>query len=251
MKKIYAIANLIITVGIIIWNYATNVIGINGNTVGSLSSEYENLFTPASYAFAIWGLIFISLMAFSIFQVISAFSKDKEDDFILQIGPWYSIANLANAAWLWFWLNEVTWFTVILMLLILFSLIQVIIRLDMNRAVVAKQIKAFVWFPMGLYAGWITVATVANFSAYFAKINFDFLFSETVWAIILIIIAAIINYLVLIKRNIPVFAGVGVWALIAISVRYWGTNPSVQWVALAAAVGLTIAILINVFGKNK
>lgn len=251
MKKTYAITNLVITIGIIIWNYATNVIGINGNTVGSLSAEYKNLFTPASYAFAIWGLIFTSLMAFAIFQLIRAYSKDKENDFITQIGPWYNIANLANAAWLWFWLNEVTWLTVLLMLLILFSLIQVIIKLDMNRTVVSKQIKSFVWFPMGLYAGWITVATVANVSAYLAKINFDFLFSETVWAILLIIIAALINYLVLIKRNMPVFAGVGVWALAAISVKHWGSNPSLQWVALSAAIGLTIAIVFKVVGANK
>lgn len=250
MKKTYAILNLVTTIGVIIWNYATNVIGINGNTVGSLSAEYENLFTPASYAFAIWGLIFISLMAFSIFQLIQVFSADKEDNFVLQIGPWYAITNLANAAWLWFWLNEVTWLTVIIMLIMLFSLIQIISRLHMNRAVVATSIKTFVWFPISLYAGWITVATVANFSAYLAKINFDFLFSETVWALLLILIATGINYLVLIKRNMPVFAGVGVWALIAISLRHWETNPSLQWTALIAAVGLTISILINIFRKN-
>ncbi len=250
MKKIYAIINLVITIAVIGWNYATNVIGINGNTVGSLSAEYANLFTPAGYAFAIWGLIFIALIAFSIFQVIRAFSKDKADDFILEIGPWYSITNVANAAWLWFWLNEITWLTVLIMLVMLFSLLKIITTLNMNRATVSRSFKTFVWFPIGLYAGWITVATIANFSAYFAKINFSFLFSEEVWTLILIVVATLVNYLVLAKRDIQVFAGVGVWALVAISVRHWGGIPSLQWVALIGAIGLTVAIVISFFKKE-
>lgn len=250
MQKRYAILNLVITIGIIIWNYATNVMGINGNTVGSLSDEYANLFTPAGYAFAIWGLIFISLIAFCIFQVIRAYTDNKDGTFIEQIGPWYSLANLGNAAWLWFWLNEVTWLTVILMLFILFSLLKVIISLNMNSWNAPRPIKTFVWFPIALYSGWITVATVANVSAYLAKINFDAIFPETTWTIIMLLTAVLINILVVTKRNILVFGMVGVWALIAIAVRHWGSIPSIQWTALLGAVGIMLAIIWNFFRKK-
>ena len=208
------------------------------------------MFTPASYAFAIWGLIFTGLLIFCIFQVSRAFAKNKEDDFINQTGPWYSIANVANAAWLWFWLNEVTWLTVLIMLVMLFSLLQVITRLDMTRRKVTTAVKSFVWFPIALYAGWITVATIANIAAYLAKINFDFLFSETTWTILLIIAAVLINGLVLITRRIHVFAMVGVWALAAISIRHWDSMPSLQWAALLGAIGLFIGVLLSIFSKK-
>ena len=165
MKKNYALLNLLIIFGLIIWNYAANALGINGNTVGSLSAEYENLFTPASYAFAIWGLIFIGLFAHGVFQVKRAFFDKKNDQFIEQIGPWLIIANLSNAAWLYFWLNENTGFTVILMLIILISLIMIILRLNMERWDAPLPIIAYVWWPICLYSGWIAVATISNISA--------------------------------------------------------------------------------------
>jgi hypothetical protein len=50
----------------------------NGTTIGEISSRYVNLFTPASYAFAIWGIIFLALLAYGIFQVRRAFFSKKE-----------------------------------------------------------------------------------------------------------------------------------------------------------------------------
>jgi hypothetical protein len=133
MKKTYAILNLLVIILLIAWNYIANSMGINGNTVGSLSSEYENLFTPAGYAFAIWGIIFLALLGHGVFQVIRAFQNDKPNDFITQMGSWLIIANLANIAWVWFWLKEYTGLTVLIMLIILVSLTLIIIKLNMER----------------------------------------------------------------------------------------------------------------------
>ena len=108
MKKFYAITNLLVVIGLIYWNYYVNVNGINGNTVGSLSDQYDNLFTPANYAFSIWGLIFLGLLALCIFQVKKVFFDKKDDHFVLLIGPLLIIANVANVLWLDLWLNEMT-----------------------------------------------------------------------------------------------------------------------------------------------
>ena len=59
MKKIYAVINMVVIIATITWNYVINSIGINGNTIREISSQYSNLFTPASYAFSIWGIIFL------------------------------------------------------------------------------------------------------------------------------------------------------------------------------------------------
>lgn len=251
MKKIYAIVNLVIIVALIIWNYVANAVGINGNTVGSLSDEYANLFTPAGYAFSIWGLIFLGLLAHGIFQVSRAYSDEKDNGFILQIGPWLLIANLANAAWVWAWLSEYTDLSVLLMLVILVSLIVIIVRLDMERWDAPRSIIAWVWWPICLYSGWIAVATIANVAAYLAKIGWQALFSEVAWTVIMIVIAAIVNLLMIYFRNMREFALVGVWSLAAIAVRHWGEIPILQWTALGGALVLLIAAGIHGYRNRE
>lgn len=245
MKKFYALTNLIVIIALIAWNYAANALGINGNTISSLSGEYYNLFTPAGYAFSIWGPIFLGLIAHGIYQVRVVFSKGKDDNFVSQMGPWLILANMANAGWVWFWLTEQTGISVIMMLIILVSLIMVILRLNMERWDAPINIIAWVWWPLCLYSGWIAVATIANFAAYLTKINWEFLFNETSWTVVMIIVAAVLNLFMIITRNMREFAAVGVWALVAIAVRHWGEIPVLQWSALISSIVVFIAISIH------
>lgn len=250
MKKFYAIANLLVIIAVIAWNYGANAAGINGNTVGSVSDNINTLFTPAGYAFSIWGLIYLGLIAHGIYQVRAAFSPGRDDDFIMQIGPWLIIANLANAAWIWFWLNGQTGISVIMMLLILVPLLVIIVRLDMGHRDAPIGIIAWIWWPFSLYSGWIAVATIANVAAWLEQIDREFLFSDLTWTVIMIIAAALVNLLMILTRNMRVFAAVGIWALLAISVRHWGEIPLLQWTALTSSVVLLIAIFIHGYRKR-
>jgi hypothetical protein len=234
MKKFYAILNSILVIAVIVWNFYTNAASINGNTVGELSNKYDNLFTPAGYAFSIWGLIYLGLVAHCVYQLLCAFSK-RNDDFIVQIGPWLAFANLGNALWLWFWLQEDTLVSVFIMALILFSLIKIILNLNMEKWDAPLSTIAFVWWPICLYSGWITVATIANVAAYLSKIEWSPLLSETTWAILMISVATAINIFMILTRNMREFAAVGVWALIAIAVRHWNTLPLLQWFSLGCS----------------
>lgn len=248
MKKLYATLNLLVIVAVIIWNYVANAMGINGNTVGSLSDDYANLFTPAGYAFSIWGLIFLALLGHGIFLLHRAFSTTKSSDFILKMGPWLIIANLGNMAWIWFWLTEQTAITVGIMVLILVSLLTLVTRLGIAVGEVTTAVKRWVWWPISLYSGWISVALIANISAYLAKIEWQAVFSEEIWAVIMIIIATLVNLYMVKFRKMLVFAGVGAWALAAIAVKHWGQIAMLQWTALASClvvVGVIVAFAIT------
>lgn len=251
MKKTYALANLVVIIALIAWNYLANTMGINGNTVGSLSAEYENLFTPAGYAFSIWGLIFLGLLAHGIFQVKRVFLDKKNDEFVSQIGPWLIVANVANCLWVWVWLQEYTGLSVLVMLVILVSLITIIGRLNMERWDAPLPIIAWVWWPIDLYSGWIAVATIANIAAYLAKMEWQALFSEVTWTVIMITAAVLVNLLMIYYRNMREFALVGVWALIAIAVRHWEAFPVLQWTALAGAAVLLIATAIHGYRNRE
>lgn len=179
MKKLIGIINLISVCAIIYWNYYVSTASINGNKMGQLSDEINSLFTPAGYAFSIWGIIYLGLFINSIWYLIQAF-KGKYNDTLAQQGIWLTVANIASGFWLWAWLNESFLVSVIFMLIILRALMTAVVRLKMEKWDAPASIIGFVWWPISLYSGWITVATVTNIAAYLKTENFSVLDRKSV-----------------------------------------------------------------------
>ena len=223
----------------------------NGTTVGAVSVKYETLFTPAGYAFAIWGVIYLMLIAFVAYQWVAWF-KRKEDTELKQTGWWFAIGNIANGFWIFAWLNEQMGLSVLLILILLFSLIMLTIRLRLETWDAPVRIIAFVWWPICIYLGWIIVATVANISVFLVSIDWQGGFiSPEIWSVILIVAATLI-YLVLIKsRNMREAAAVGIWALVAIAVKQWQLNQEIVIASLAASAILFVAVALHGFKNRK
>ncbi len=73
MKKALQISNVIALLITLAINYLSNTGIFNGNTMATVSARYQNYFTPAGYAFSIWGVIYLGLLAFVIYQGTRAF----------------------------------------------------------------------------------------------------------------------------------------------------------------------------------
>ncbi|NHF60609.1 tryptophan-rich sensory protein [Flavobacteriaceae bacterium TP-CH-4] len=246
MKKRLALLNLLSVVLVIAVNYLSQALRLNNTTIGEISVRYDNLFTPASYAFAIWGLIFLGLLAYAFFQIKRAFLSDRKSGFIEQTGYWFVLANVLNAAWVFAFVYEYTGLSVLIMLGILFSLIKIILNTDMERFDAPIEIIAFAWWPICIYSGWIAVATIANISAYLVKVGWDGTpFSESTWTIVMIVIATLLNLAIIQKRNMREFAAVGVWALFAIFFRHKSSFENIAYTALAGSILLLMAIMIH------
>ena len=243
--KILALLNILVLGGTIFWNYYANTGIINGNDVGSLSDQYNSLFTPAGYTFAIWGFIYLGLTYQSIYFVKCAFSQKRENDFIVKAGPWVILANLANSAWLWFWLNEEIGTSVILLLAITFFLLIAVLRLNMEKWDAPVNYMAGVWWPIDLYIGWVSVASIANLSIYLKTIGWSAGLSEVGWTVTMILVAFTLNVFMVISRNMREFAVVGIWALMGIAAQHWGEISAIQWTAVACSAGLFITINIH------
>ena len=132
MKKFLQIGNGVALVSTIFINYLSNTGAINNTTIGDRSNDINSLFTPAGYAFSIWGVIYLLLFGFVIFQGRSLFNKNKEDDFVEKVGIWFIVSCVANCAWVFLWLYGLTGLSCIAMFVMLFSLIQIIIRNKME-----------------------------------------------------------------------------------------------------------------------
>jgi len=249
-NKVLASLHMLVLLALIFWNYYSNTGAINNKTVGSVSDNLKNLFTPAGYAFAIWGVIYIGLIALGIYMLVRAFRGEGNDKFISKVAPTLILAHIGNATWLWFWLNEETGTSVIVMFFILIMLTLTVLRLNMQRWDAPLKFMALVWWPIDLYFGWISVATIANISAYLKKLNWTGGLSEITWTVIIIFIATLLALFMIYARNMREYAAVFIWALIAIAVRHADQIPAITWSALIGSVIIGIASGIHAY-KNR
>ena len=246
MQKRLSVANIFALIVTIVLNYLSNTGIFNGNTMSTVSAAYQNLFTPAGYAFSIWGLIYLGLAAFVIYHAVVSFKSNQENNVVLKVGWWFVISCIANCAWIFAWLYDYTGLSVIIMIMLLFSLVMIILKTRMELDDLPMKQIAFVWWPFSLYAGWITVALIANIAAWLTKINWDgFGISSITWTIIMIIIAGIIYLLMTWQRNMREYALVGVWGLLAIAVANWTTEPFIVQSSIIISVILFLSSTVH------
>ena len=241
MKKTgLLIINTLSLIFALVMNYLSGTGAIAGKNVGEVSRMYDNLFTPAGYAFAIWGLIYLLLMAFVAHQWYAWLIR-REDRELKQTGIWFTVSNIANGAWIVAWLNLNMGISLLIMGVLLFSLIMLTKRLNLERWDAPLRIIAFVWWPVTVYLGWIIVATVANTTVFLKSLGWDGSpISEVTWVKILIVVAALIYLLLIYYRNMREAGAVGIWALIAIALRHWSDHPNIAWWALVAIAVLFV-----------
>ena len=215
--KTLAIANLLGFILTIIMNGLANALPINGVTTGELSDMYPNLFVPAGFTFAIWGLIYMLLLIFIVYQLIQAFSKSGNTDFIKKIGWFFVLSCLANSTWIIVWHYQFVLLSLLVMFGILSSLLTIYQRLDIGLKPIKTVEKALVHVPFSVYLGWITVATIANVTTLAVDFGWNgFGISEMNWTIIMISTATLIGIVILFKRKDWAYALVLIWAFYGI-----------------------------------
>ncbi len=230
--KLQPVLVVLATIGMIVFNYfaATGILG--GVDTGAVSDKYQTFITPAGYAFAIWSLIYLGCIAFSIYQALPS-----QLERFRPIRRAYIVSCVANCAWLYFWSQEmmVVCLGVILILLAAVGFINVKLR--------TTETSGEYWFakfPFGLYFGWVTAATILN--AAIALVYLDVKVSAANAIMIgagLLLVAAAIGVIVRIKLTNYFYPLAIAWALTAIAVKQSGKTL----IVVAAAIGV-IACLI-------
>lgn len=240
MKRLLQILNLLTLVFTIGINYLA--MGKENTSISEISAKYDTLLTPAGYAFGIWAVIYLGLIVFAIYQLMDIFIDHLHHDFILKIGGWFIIANLANAGWVLAFTNDQIGLSLILMLVIFLSLLKIVLNINMERWDAPVPIIFYIWWPFSLYFGWINVAMLANVSAYLVAIGWNGAgISPSLWAIIVLILAMVIFVTMIWKRSMREYASAGAWGIAAIAVKNWDSDHAVAWTALV----LTLIIGIN------
>ncbi|KPL73142.1 hypothetical protein AC812_15215 [Bellilinea caldifistulae] len=231
--------NLITLVFTIVVNTLANALPINNRTTGEISDSYPVLFTPAGYVFAIWGLIYLSLLGFGIYQLLPSQQKNSHID---RIGGWFIAANLFNGAWIFAWHYGLIPLSMLVMLGLLISLLAIYLRLGIGVQEASPADRSLIHFPFSLYLGWISVATIANASVLLYTLNWDgFGIAPEVWTGVVIVIGGLLAIAMIHYRNAITYPLVIVWAFSGILFKAGGSE---QIANIAGAVAALILIFL-------
>jgi hypothetical protein len=235
---------LAITVATLAVNGLANTAGINGVSTGEVANRYDLPFTPAGYVFAIWGLIYLALGAFTVYQLAGPGAGSIR---VVRIRPAYVFTGVANMAWLWFWHHEALLATLVVMLLLLGSLAAIYWQLRAEPPASIRE-ACCVDAPFRLYLGWITVAFLANASVLATTPGvLPVTAAPTPWSLAMIGLTLVIAAAVYLRLRDAIYLAVISWAAVGIALKA-GQAPGVSAPAMvvAALAGLgVIGLLID------
>lgn len=239
------ISNIVAFVAVVIVNsLAGSTTLIGGKVTAEISNANYTLVTPAGFTFSIWGVIYLLLGLFVIYQ---ALPKERTKPFQDKIGWLFVASSVLNILWLFTWQYEVLIASVAIMILLLASLIAIYVRLDIGRTRAKWGEIIAVHLPFSVYLGWITIATIANISATLVSIDWDgFGIDPLIWTVLIIIVATVIASLVAIRRRDIAYELVIVWAFLGIAVEH-GSEPIIPATLLICALVVVVVLIASIY----
>jgi benzodiazapine receptor len=227
--------NILALIATLIVNFLSNALPINGQTAAQIANRLPILFVPANYVFSVWGVNYILLIGFTIYQALPA---QRENPLLRRVGYWFALSCAANIIWLFLFHYNQFALSMVAMIVLLVALITIYRRVHSGN-VFSTADRIWVQGTFSVYLGWITVATVANAAYVLFDAGWDgFGIAATTWTIIMLLVAtAITGYMILTYADWA-YAAVIVWALVGIVVKQVDT----QVVALTAGAMIVVVV---------
>jgi len=229
----------------VVVNALANILPINNVTTGGVSDSYPNLFAPAGITFSIWGLIYLLLGGYVLYQLTS---KKINRNISVPVNTWFIVSSLVNSVWIFAWHYRVMWATVLLMLALLGSLIRIADTLGKEK--LNNSDKFLYKIPFGVYFGWITVATIANITAFLVSLGWNgFGLPESTWMIVVLCTGFVIATWRMQKDCNIAYGLVPVWAYFGIWFKHTSTNGfngSYPTVIITVLIGIALLLLSNI-----
>jgi benzodiazapine receptor len=226
-------------VATLVVNGLANALPLNGQMTGEISDRFRVYFVPAGYVFAIWGLIYLGLVAYAVYQALPA---QRENPRLVKIGYWFVLSCVANIAWIFLWHYNQFPPNLLAMLSLLGLLLAIYLALGIGKRQVSPGERWLVHLPFSVYLGWITVATIANVTDVLDYVKWSgWGLEPQVWAVIMLLVGLAVGFLMALRHGDVAYNLVLVWAFAGIGVSQAAT-PLVANAAWVVTV-LTVVLL--------
>lgn len=231
--------NLLLFAGMIVMNYLANSLPLNGKTTGDISDAWPNLFTPAGVTFSIWGVIYILLVIFCVIQFTTSYQVA-----ITRVGWLFGLSCVFNSLWIVAWHYERLPLSLILMAGLLICLIWI-------NIFIKDLPDGFIKAGFGVYLGWICIATIANITVLLVSNGWQgFGLSEQTWAMIMIVVGALIVSLTIWRMSNPFIGLAVVWAFAGIMIKRQDDYRAIFMTAAAAAFVVAVVVALSFFRRR-
>jgi benzodiazapine receptor len=241
--------NLIAVLVTLLVNGLANALPLNGQTTGTISDRFPVLFTPAGYVFSIWGLIYIGMLAFGIYQALPSQASQAR---LEHIGWWFALSCFFNSAWIFLWHFNLFPLTLAAMLGLLLCLLIIYLRLQIGVSPVAAGELWLVDLPFSIYLGWISVAFIANFAVVLNYTGWNATDLPAVILTLVVLLAGVgLGIAMTLLRQEIAYPLVLVWAYIGIWLKQILVSPLVGMTALLGAGVLLMVVAIRRLRRAK
>jgi hypothetical protein len=202
-------------------NGLANALPLNGLQTGQISDRFKVFFVPAGYVFAIWGIIYLGLIAYAVYQALPG---QRENPRLARTGYLFVLSCVANIVWLFLWHYEHFVFTLLAMFALLGLLIAIYLQLGIGKLQVSPGERWLVHLTFSVYLGWITVATIANVTSVLDYLKWGgWGISPQVWAVFMLAVGAIAGFLMARRHGDVAYNLVLLWAFTGIAVKHADT----------------------------
>lgn len=222
-----------------------------GQTPAEFAADSDETLRVAGYAFTIWALIYGWLIAYGVWQVLP---RTGESDLLSRMG-WPSAAALFGIG-SWVIASAADWETATIVLIAGSGLVLIAPMLMSTQLIRAAPTRDsdrwLIAWPLGLLAGWLTIATAANILTVLT--GNDALppgLTPTMWAIVAVLIVVAAALLVTWRLRLMAYPLPIAWGLMAVFVAEQERNALLGFTALAASLVVLIVSLILVFRLKR
>ncbi|MCW3492464.1 tryptophan-rich sensory protein [Microbacterium sp. SSM24] len=212
---------------------------------GALDADGSYL-APARSAFSIWSVIYVGLFAYSVWQ---AFPRQRSRTRQRALGWLIAGTMVLNGLWL-----VTAQFATLPLTVLAIVLLLALLGVTFRRAVVQPGrgwIDALLIDGVtGLHLGWVTLATVANTTAWLTTIvPADADESATLWGILVLIVVAVIGVAIAWASHWRIAPGLAMaWGLVWIGVGRLAFEPESTAIGVTAIIVAVIVIAVPLVG---
>lgn len=228
----WRLASLIGVVANVTYNFVYSRVGAPTLTVADVSHAYPTLFTPAGYAFAIWGVIYGASLVYSVIALLPKQLGVLMHD---RVAPWMLLTNALASLWVSLFSQEQLGPST---LIIAATLVCAIVMYAMvSDHLVSEHLSHWWRVPFGLWLGWLSVASLANLNVAFSAAGWHgFPLSEPLWTSVLLVFSGLVAVAVGGLFLDPVVPFVVAWAAFAIAMANAEQSSWVAFVAILVAL---------------
>ncbi len=234
-----SLISLLFFIAVVLVNYLSAAGFINGNSQSAVSNSFPTMITPAGFAFSIWGVIYLSMFI----SIILPLVRKSETDIlsINAIARLFWLSTIINIAWTFVFSYKIIWLSAILIVALLINIFIIMKTLK----TISNEKNGVFDLAFGLYAGWLSIASVVNFMAFLVSIQFNFLNNPTMfYSASLLVFILIIAFIQKNHRN-PFYVLSIIWAFFGIIKNHTFdsyTNP----LFLVLIFGIVVLLVVDV-----